>query len=81
MDAPAVLSPQELHASRTAVLDWAQAGASGAEDRGAADEALASVRAEGLEPSAYTRGLLNAFDAGEISADEMLERVARHHLR
>lgn len=83
MDAPAVLSPQQLHASRTATLDWARAGASpnGVEEHGAADEALASVRAEGLEPSAYAQGLLSAFDAGEISADEMIERVARHHLR
>lgn len=83
MDAPAVLSPQQLHASRTATLEWARAGAPGDRvgERGAVDEALASVRAEGLEPSAYAQGLLSAFDAGEISADEMIERVARHHLR
>lgn len=83
MDAPAVLSPQELHASRTATLDWVRTGESvgGVGERGAADEALASVRAEGLEPSVYTQGLLSAFDAGEISADEMIERVQRHYSR
>lgn len=84
MDAPAVLSPQQLHASRAVTLDWASAGGAPGDsvgERGAADEALASVRAEGLEPSAYVQGLLSAFDAGEISADEMIERVARHHLR
>lgn len=84
MDAPAVLSPQQLHASRTATLDWARAGGAPGDrvgERGAADEALASVRAEGLEPSAYAQGLLSAFDAGEISADEMIERVARHYRR
>lgn len=83
MDAPAVLSPQQLHASRTATLDWARTGASsnGVAEHGAADEALASVRAEGLEPSAYAQGLLSAFDAGEISADEMIERVARRYRR
>jgi antitoxin VbhA-like protein len=83
MNAPAVLSPQQLHASRTATLDWVRTSASSDRvgGRGAADEALASVRAEGLEPTAYAQGLLSAFDVGEISADELIERVARLYLR
>ncbi|WP_156994442.1 antitoxin VbhA family protein [Pseudonocardia acaciae] len=83
MDAPAVLSPEELHASRTATLGWARSGEAGGAtaERGAAAEALASVRAEGLEPSTYVQELLSFFDAGEISADEMIERVRLHHSR
>lgn len=46
MDAPAVLSPGQLHKSRTATLGWALAGApaDSVGERGAAEEVLASVR-------------------------------------
>lgn len=83
MDVPAVLSPQQLRASRTATLDWARPAepGDGVGERGAADEALASVRAEGREPSGHAHQLLSAFDAGQISAEEMVERVVRLYLR
>jgi uncharacterized protein YifE (UPF0438 family) len=43
-------------------------------------EALASVRAEGLEPSTEAQQLFTAVAAGDLDTDELRERVlARYH--
>jgi PHD/YefM family antitoxin component YafN of YafNO toxin-antitoxin module len=46
-----------------------------AERRGAVDEALASVRAEGLEPSAEGLARIAQVAAGQLSTDDARERV------
>lgn len=51
-----------------------------AERREAVAEALASVRAEGIEPSTEAQQLFTAVAAGELDTDELRERVlARYH--
>ncbi|ALE86697.1 hypothetical protein XF36_29130 (plasmid) [Pseudonocardia sp. HH130629-09] len=45
------------------------------------DEALASVRAEGLEPSAEGLALLDGVAAGSLSTDEARERVLARYRR
>jgi hypothetical protein len=52
-----------------------------AERRDAVAEALASVRAEGLEPSAEGLALLEAVAAGALSDDQALEQLRRSYLR
>lgn len=50
------------------------------ERRDAVAEALASVRAEGLEPSGEDLRLFAAVAAGDLSTDGLRERVlARYH--
>jgi hypothetical protein len=44
-------------------------------------EALASVRAEGLEPSAEGLALLQAVAAGALTDDQALEQLRRRYLR
>jgi PHD/YefM family antitoxin component YafN of YafNO toxin-antitoxin module len=51
-----------------------------AERREAVAEALASVRAEGLEPSTEALQLFTAVASGDLDTDELRERVlARYH--
>lgn len=51
-----------------------------AERRDAVSEALASVRAEGLEPSGEDLGLFAAVAAGDLTTDELRGQVlARYH--
>jgi hypothetical protein len=45
------------------------------------DEALASVRAEGLEPSAEGLRVLDAVGRGEIDTDEARARLLAHYRR
>jgi prevent-host-death family protein len=52
-----------------------------AERRDAVAEALASVRAEGLEPTAEDLQLFVAIAAGELSTDELRERVLARYRR
>jgi PHD/YefM family antitoxin component YafN of YafNO toxin-antitoxin module len=52
-----------------------------AERREAVAEALASVRAEGLEPSAEGLALLEAIATGEIDEDEAIERLHQLYRR
>ena len=52
-----------------------------ADRRHAVDEALASVRAEGLEPSAEGLRVLDAVGRGDIDTDEARARLLAHHLR
>lgn len=52
-----------------------------AERREAIAEALASVRAEGLEPSSEGLELLAAVAAGELSTAELRERVLARYAR
>ncbi len=49
--------------------------------REAVDEALASVRLEGLDPGAERHRLLDAFAAGRLGADEAADQLARHYRR
>jgi hypothetical protein len=51
-----------------------------AERRDAIAEALASVRAEGLEPSAEGLALLEAVAAGALTGDQALEQLRRSYL-
>ncbi|HTF54140.1 MAG TPA: antitoxin VbhA family protein [Pseudonocardia sp.] len=55
--------------------------ADAAERRDAVAEALASVRAEGLEPSAEGLALLEAVAAGALTDDQALEQLRRSYLR
>ncbi|MFB9385263.1 antitoxin VbhA family protein [Pseudonocardia petroleophila] len=52
-----------------------------AERREAVEEALASVRAEGLEPSALGHRLLSEVALGRISTDEMRRQLTEHYTR
>lgn len=52
-----------------------------AERREAVAEALASVRAEGLEPSDLGHRLLADVAAGRITTDEMRRQLAQHYAR
>lgn len=52
-----------------------------AERREAVEEALASVRAEGLEPSALGHRLLSEVAVGRISTDEMRRQLTEHYTR
>ncbi|MBN9795599.1 hypothetical protein DMP17_44590 [Pseudonocardia sp. TMWB2A] len=52
-----------------------------AQRRADVDEALASVRAEGLEPSAEGLALLDDVAAGSVSTDEARERVLARYRR
>jgi PHD/YefM family antitoxin component YafN of YafNO toxin-antitoxin module len=52
-----------------------------AERRSAVEEALASVRAEGLEPSAEGLAVLDAVGRGELDTDGAIERLHAHHRR
>ena len=52
-----------------------------ADRRHAVDEALASVRAEGLEPSAEGLRVLDAVGRGDIDTDEARARLLAHHRR
>jgi hypothetical protein len=49
--------------------------------REAAEDALASVRAEGLEPSSEARGLLELVAAGRLSDEEAIARLLQRHRR
>lgn len=49
--------------------------------REAVDAALASVRLEGLEPSAEGHRLLDAYAAGRLDADEAVEQLTRQYRR
>ncbi len=49
------------------------------ERRVAVTEAVASVRAEGLEPSARALGLLESIAAGELSEDQAVEQLLRRY--
>ncbi len=51
------------------------------ERRAAVDEALASVRAEGLEPSRDGLRLLEAIGRGEIDTDEARARILARYRR
>lgn len=51
------------------------------ERREAVAEALASVRAEGLEPSPTGLRLLDAIASGEITEDDALDELRRHYRR
>lgn len=51
-----------------------------AERRDAVAEALASVRAEGLEPSADGLALLEAIAAGTLDEDDAIEQLRQRHL-
>lgn len=48
--------------------------------REAVSEALASVRAEGVEPSPPARALLTAVADGELTEEQAVERLRRHYL-
>lgn len=52
-----------------------------AERRDAVAEALASVRAEGLEPSAGDLPMFDAVAAGELSSEGLRERVLARYRR
>lgn len=52
-----------------------------AQRRADVDEALASVRAEGLEPSAEGLALLDGVATGSLSTDEARERVLARYRR
>jgi PHD/YefM family antitoxin component YafN of YafNO toxin-antitoxin module len=52
-----------------------------AERRQAVDEALASVRLEGLEPSPLGLRLMSAVAAGELTTDQARERLQEHYSR
>ncbi len=52
-----------------------------AEQRAAVAEALASVRAEGLEPSADGLARLNAVAEGRLTVDEALEQALKRYRR
>ncbi|MFC4947783.1 type II toxin-antitoxin system prevent-host-death family antitoxin [Pseudonocardia sp. GCM10023141] len=52
-----------------------------AERREAVAEALASVRAEGLEPSPEDLELFTAVAVGELSTDQLRERVPARYVR
>lgn len=52
-----------------------------AERREAVDEALASVRAEGLEPSPSGRELLDGIAAGRLDEEQAIDRLNRLHAR
>ncbi len=52
-----------------------------AERREAVDEALASVRAEGLEPSQFGRELLEGIAAGRLDEEQAIDRLTRHYTR
>ncbi|MBW0115565.1 type II toxin-antitoxin system Phd/YefM family antitoxin [Pseudonocardia abyssalis] len=52
-----------------------------AERREAVEAALASVRAEGLEPSALGHRLLSEVAVGRIGTDEMRSRLTEHYTR
>jgi hypothetical protein len=47
----------------------------------AAEEALASVRAEGLEPSSEARDVLEHIAAGLLSEEQAIARLVQHHRR
>jgi hypothetical protein len=49
--------------------------------RAAVDEALGSVRAEGLEPSATGLALCEAIARGELDPEQAVARLAVHHRR
>jgi hypothetical protein len=51
------------------------------ERRNAVAEALASVRAEGLEPSTEDLGMFAALAGGEISTDQLRDQVLRRYPR
>jgi prevent-host-death family protein len=51
------------------------------ERRDAVAEALASVRAEGLEPGAEDLPMFDAVAAGELSSEELRERVLARYRR
>lgn len=51
------------------------------ERRAAVAEALASVRAEGLEPGPDDLGLFTALAGGEISTGQLRDEVLRRYLR
>jgi prevent-host-death family protein len=51
------------------------------ERRAAVAEALASVRAEGLEPSAAGLAILKDLAAGNVDADDALELLRQQHRR
>jgi prevent-host-death family protein len=50
-----------------------------AQSREAVAEALASVRAEGLEPSVETLAALEQVARGEVSDDDVLEQLRRRY--
>ncbi|MDN5747975.1 MAG: hypothetical protein L0H64_05600 [Pseudonocardia sp.] len=52
-----------------------------AERREAVDEALASVRAEGLEPSPEDLRLFSAVAAGDLTTDELRKQVLARYRR
>ncbi len=52
-----------------------------AERRAAVAEALASVRAEGLEPSAEGLALLEAIATGEMNEDQAIDQLRQHYRR
>jgi hypothetical protein len=47
--------------------------------REAAEDALGSVRAEGLEPSSEVRDLLELVAAGRLSEQQAIARLLRRH--
>jgi hypothetical protein len=49
--------------------------------REAAEDSLASVRAEGLEPSSEARDLLDHVAAGQITAEQAVARLVQRHRR
>lgn len=51
------------------------------ERRNGVAEALASVRAEGLEPSTEDLGMFAALAGGEISTDQLRDQVLRRYPR
>jgi prevent-host-death family protein len=49
--------------------------------REAAEDALASVRAEGLEPSSEARDVLEHVAAGRLSEEQAIARLVQRHRR
>ncbi|GAA1832293.1 hypothetical protein GCM10009836_07960 [Pseudonocardia ailaonensis] len=49
--------------------------------RAAVDEALGSVRAEGLEPSVTGLALCEAIARGELEPEQAVARLVAHHRR
>jgi hypothetical protein len=47
--------------------------------REAVDEAIASLRVDGMEPSPFGMAALESVAAGELSFDEAIARLVAHH--
>jgi len=65
-------------------MSWSEFRADAVEAVGrreAVDEALASVRAEGLEPGPECLERLEAFVEGRLTTDEAIEQLLQHYRR